>query len=375
MQYEYMENPEIRFKRERINQIQEWTSGGLLRLTQEMYKLFNSMFTIIFSLSLTISMFYLYSPNEYTGIIAFINSPYSAIIALAVIIFNSLVNIWCDKNQIARSADAVKSVPESNRLLNFYRGIVYNYIGGMDLRMFNKAPMILKELSRYYDNPEHLKALVRNGAFFGSIRTLLGKLTTIAIYIYIGVKAYIGAFGIGNFIMYTGAIWQFMSGVSGLCSSIMTLLNNNQYLYEVFEYVDIPTTEHKGTLMIEERVDGKDEIEFHNVSFKYPGTDTYALKNLNMKLKAGQRMAIVGMNGSGKTTMIKLLCRLYDPTEGKITLNGIDVREYERAEYMSIFSVVFQDFSLFAFSLGQNVASGIEYDRESQEMLGDGRVQ
>ncbi len=82
------------------------------------------------------------------------------------------------------------------------------------------------------------------------------------------------------------------------------------------------------------------------------------------KLKIGKRMAVVGMNGSGKTTMIKLLCRLYDPTEGKITLNGINIKKYRYEEYMRIFSVVFQDFKLFSFSLGQNVAASVKVNEE-----------
>ena len=75
-------------------------------------------------------------------------------------------------------------------------------------------------------------------------------------------------------------------------------------------------------------------------------------------------MAVVGRNGSGKTTFIKLLCRLYDPTEGEILLNGINIRKYNYLDYLMIFSVVFQDFKLFSLKLGENVASGVEYDRE-----------
>ena len=108
-------------------------------------------------------------------------------------------------------------------------------------------------------------------------------------------------------------------------------------------------------------------IEFRDVSFKYPGADTWALRHMNMKFKVGQRMAVVGQNGSGKTTFIKLLCRLYDPTEGEILLNGIDIRKYNYQEYMSIFSVVFQDFQLLAYSLGQNVAASREFDRQRAE--------
>jgi ATP-binding cassette subfamily B protein len=121
---------------------------------------------------------------------------------------------------------------------------------------------------------------------------------------------------------------------------------------------------YHGTLTTEKRDDNQYEIEFHNVSFKYPNTDFYAIQNLSLKLHIGEKLAVVGMNGSGKTTMIKLLCRLYDPTEGEITLNGIDIKKYDYQEYMRIFGVVFQDFNLFAFSLGQNVAADVDYDKQ-----------
>ena len=88
------------------------------------------------------------------------------------------------------------------------------------------------------------------------------------------------------------------------------------------------------------------------------------LRNVNLKFKIGEKLAVVGMNGSGKTTFIKLLCRLYDPTEGEILLNNVDIRKYDYKEYMSIFSVVFQDFKLFSFGLGQNVAASFDYNEE-----------
>ena len=99
-------------------------------------------------------------------------------------------------------------------------------------------------------------------------------------------------------------------------------------------------------------------------SFRYPNTDTYALRHVNLKFKVGEKLAIVGKNGSGKTTFIKLMCRLYDPTEGEILLNGVNIKKYGYDEYLSIFSIVFQDFKLFAFRLGQNVAAGPVFDGE-----------
>ena len=114
---------------------------------------------------------------------------------------------------------------------------------------------------------------------------------------------------------------------------------------------------------MEKRDDNEFEIEFRDVSFRYPGSETDALKHLSFRFKLGTKLAVVGMNGSGKSTMIKLLCRLYDPTEGEILLNGINIQKYDYDEYMSLFSVVFQDFQLFSFTLGENVASSRNYDR------------
>lgn len=139
--------------------------------------------------------------------------------------------------------------------------------------------------------------------------------------------------------------------------------NNASFLKLSFEFLDLPNPMYQGSLTVEKRRDRDYEVEFRNVSFQYPGSESFALKNVNMKFRVGERLAVVGENGSGKTTFIKLLSRLYDPTEGEILLNGIDIRKYNYLEYMSIFSVVFQDFKLFAFPLGQNVAAGMEFDR------------
>ncbi len=182
------------------------------------------------------------------------------------------------------------------------------------------------------------------------------------VYLYVALKAYAGAFDVGSIVLYVGAVNQLIGGFSVLMDSVGKLLNNNPFLENVINFLEIPNEKYQGTLAVEKREDNEYEIEFRNVSFKYPKANEYALNNVNMKLHIGQKVAIVGMNGSGKSTMIKLLCRLYDVDEGVITLNGIDIKKYNYDEYMNIFSMVFQDFSLLPFTLGQNVASSVDYD-------------
>ena len=180
-------------------------------------------------------------------------------------------------------------------------------------------------------------------------------------YLYIGAKAYIGTFGVGNFFLYTGTVERFLRAVSDFGSSLSQLRQNNDYLLELYRYLDLPDEMYHGTLSVEKREDNKFEIEFRNVSFRYPGSDTYALKNVSFKFRVGERLAFVGMNGSGKTTFVKLLCRLYDPTEGQILLKGIDISKYNYDEYVRLFSVVFQDYFTFDFSLGENVSAKQDY--------------
>jgi ATP-binding cassette subfamily B protein len=181
---------------------------------------------------------------------------------------------------------------------------------------------------------------------------------------FVALKAFFGAFGVGSIVQYVGALGRFGDGLQKLIYGISDNAVYTIHLKNLFDYLDLPNKKYEGTLPIEKFRDNEYKIEFKNVSFKYLGTENYVLKNVNLKFHYGKKLAVVGMNGSGKTTMIKLLCRLYDPTEGEITLNGVDIKKYDYTEYMSIFSVVFQDFKLFSFSLGQNVATSVDVDEK-----------
>lgn len=173
-----------------------------------------------------------------------------------------------------------------------------------------------------------------------------------------------GAFSIGNVIKFAGSITGVLTGFQHIAMQYDDLSLTGRREAVTREMLAVSDEMYKGKLPIEKRQDNQYEIEFRNVSFCYPGTEKYALKDFSLKLRIGERLAIVGMNGSGKTTMIKLLCRLYDPQEGEILLNGVDIRKFQQNEYRKLFSVVFQDFKLLSLPLGQNVAAALEVDRK-----------
>ena len=192
----------------------------------------------------------------------------------------------------------------------------------------------------------------------------VSALFTGAIYVFTCLKALGGAFGVGSITQYVGAATQLSGSLTKLFSALAELKGNGKFLALTFEYLDIPNAMYQGSLTTEKRNDRAYQVEFKDVSFKYPGTEIWALRHVNVKFQIGSRMAIVGENGSGKTTFIKLLCRLYDPQEGEILLNGINIKKYDYREYMDIFSIVFQDFQLLSQPLGDNVAGGKEYDQD-----------
>lgn len=186
-------------------------------------------------------------------------------------------------------------------------------------------------------------------------------------YFFITLMASGGNVAVSMVVRYVACFERLTTALQAIIRDSQDFLLVSRRQASTFEYLDAKGSLYQGSLPVEKRSDDEYEIEFRNVSFQYPGSDTYALKDFSLKLRIGERMAVVGKNGSGKTTMIKLLSRLYDPTEGEILLNGIDIRKFDYHEYMQLFSIVFQDFSLFSFPIAKNVAASEEYDADKVE--------
>ena len=194
--------------------------------------------------------------------------------------------------------------------------------------------------------------------------SFLSDFVLLIAYIFVGLKTYIGAVSIGSFTQYVGAVRQMNTSLRVIIESINKISLCQSYLKFYTDFLDKKNKLDTGSLSVERHGDNEYDIEFHNVSFKYPGSEEYILKNVSVKLDMKSRFAIVGRNGAGKTTFIKLLCRLYDVTEGIITLNGVDIRSYDYQEYLNLFASVFQDFSLFSIPIKENVVCSDKVDED-----------
>ena len=252
-----------------------------------------------------------------------------------------------------------------NRLFFFFGWLGYSKELAMDMRMY-RQDKICDKYNRNKEGPFASNGLFAHLAWgpiglCAATASAVSVLFTGVVYAFVCLKALAGAFGLGAVTQYVSSITKVSTGMSSFLAAFGSMRNNAPFLEMTYEFLDIPNEMYQGSLTVEKRRDRKYQVEFCNVSFRYPGSENWSLRNVNMKFEIGKRLAVVGMNGSGKTTFIKLLCRLYDPTEGAILLNGIDIRKYNYREYMDIFSVVFQDFKLFALKLGENVAEMMEW--------------
>lgn len=351
MAYESIEDPEVTRLRYRVRR-ESQTGQNLFYLYQHIEQLTGQVTKIIASIALTVSFF------------AISSVPTSLKLAIvAGLIITLIIQMYTTKKTNELDRDFMASSVDMNIISEHFLDYIEHYGAGKDIRLYNMGDFLgdsYLELDRDYWERK-LKNSYKKAAWTLPV-TILNTVLKFGIYAVLIYAALQGGITIGSIAKYVACIMMLAETLTNVVQTIQVAFDNNHYLKRYFSYFDIPNNMYQGSLTVEKRDDNEYNVEFQNVSFKYPNTDSYALRNINLKFKIGEKLAIVGMNGSGKTTFIKLLCRLYDPTEGEILLNGVNIQKYDYDEYMSVFSVVFQDFSLFSFKLGEVIASSKRFD-------------
>ena len=346
-----------------IKQNANWGGWGLFCITDSFCGFISGTVQIACSVALSCSLFASRLPVR--SAYAFLDSPFAIALVIALlcasVIFPPILSSKANTT-IARQAEKAKY---GNRLFGFYGWQITEASRGKDVRIYRQDRTMHGD---HTYSPSYwmdtFRQVLGRVAGLSSASTATTYVASGAVYLFVALKALGGAFGVGSIVMYVGAITNLSLGMSQFLTKAADLRDNSIFLEKVFEFLDIPNSMYQGTLSVEKREDADYEIEFRDVSFKYPHSDEWVLRHVSFKFRAGEHLAIVGMNGSGKTTFVKLLCRLYDPTEGEILMNDFNIRKYDYRQYMDLFSVVFQDFRLFSFPLGQNVAAAKGYDAE-----------
>ena len=366
MDFARLDDPKTKELYDRIVQVDNFASWGLRRTLGDIENGLPIVFKILGGVILSVTLFTQRVPEG--SALAWLNSPLMGLgFGAALLAAALLAPLFFSKAEayFARYSDMGTA---SNRFFGFFGYIAFKERSrALDIRTYAQdgffGPQYLS--NNTFDESSQIARWCRGpiGLDIAAGTAVTRSITGIA-YVYVCLKAWAGAFGVGQIAQYVGAITSLAGGVSELLRSLAILRTNTVYLRTVFEFLDLTNDMYQGSLTTEKRSDREYDVEFRHVSFRYPGSGNWALKDVNLKFKVGERLAVVGPNGSGKTTMIKLLCRMYDPTEGEILLNGINIRKYDYDQYLAIFSVVFQDFQLLSQPLGENVAGAMEYDRK-----------
>jgi len=360
--FEDIENPQTRILRNRIDEAMKSRRGGLDMMYRRGGNAFGKFCSVVVSGFLAAPLFTSISTWDVSGFVNFFNTPYASIILLMAILILSLTAGRSFQIAAGKLFEAWKGWPKSLTKANYYMDEYTGENGAAkDIRVFDQQSIISVEMHRWFDNPPFLKKRLGINCKYDTINVTITTLLTGLVYFFVTMKVLSGSLGVGSLVRYSGLVIQFISGVSVMIAEGTKCWRNNDYLEDTFAYLDMRKQKVQGTVAVESSVCS---VEFRNVSFKYPGASQFALRNISVCLNAMTSYAVVGMNGSGKSTFIKLLCRLYEPTEGEILLNGRNINEYREDEYFRLLSVVFQDFNLFSFSLGANVAASPYYDEK-----------
>lgn len=351
----------------RIWQNDGYGGWGLNKILWIYAKFSTHLTSVIISSVLSVSLFRLKVEKPE---LIFLNNPLFILAILFGIVLLIIIPAKLQTMSESYWAMISEEATEGNRVFSFFFRLFNEKDRAMDVRMYRQefeGRSITASNKIFKPGGRLAEYAKKEMGFFSFLSVFISTSLLIIIYGFVGLKALGGAFPAGNLMQYAASITALSSALTEIFMAAGEAKNNRAFLKDVFEFLNIENkmAMNKSPVHYREKEFSFKEplIEFKNVSFVYPGTEKMILKNLNLTVMHGERIAIVGKNGSGKTTFVKLLCRLYDPSQGEILFNGKNIKTYDYKEYLDLFSVVFQDFKLLAQPLAKNISGAEVYDK------------
>ena len=298
----------------------------------------------------------------------------SPFVVLALVL-HVIVIMWVSAKVHDLEYSKKQEIAKASRRMRYFRNTTQDFTFGKDIRIFDLRQRILDNYKSEINAYVAVKRMLANKKFLlggASLLTLL--LTNVVMYGILIEKTYNGM-PISSFTMYVALITSLMALMIEYGEYMTFIRNEGEYVNDYFRMIDAPLiTEGEQS----PKIDGQVEIVFDHVTFRYPNTDVDIYKDFSFTIHKGERLAIVGINGAGKSTLVKLICGLYEPNEGHIYINGIDIREWNKQALYNLYSTVFQDFNILAFTLRENVTCKKENSdddkvREVLERVGLGK--
>jgi ABC transporter. len=246
-----------------------------------------------------------------------------------------------------------------SRRVYYYGKTAKDFTYGKDVRLYDLKERILDNFNLEIKGYVDVFKLIKNREYALGFITLLTLLVSDAVTYGILTYQVVNGMPIEDFSMYLIATSTLSTRMTSLSDNITYIMREHMYVRDLFKLLDENLGEEGGELPAAP-ADVPIEIEFDHVTFKYPGTDKYIFRNFSLKIPAGQKLALVGVNGAGKTTFVKLLTGLFEPDSGRILINGHDIKEYRKTELFRMFAVVFQEVNILAFTIAQNIACSLD---------------
>lgn len=341
MDFEHTEDPEALDKLAKAKDGMSWYSGGVVGVLDQMYNIVKNIAVLCG-----------------VTVLIIITCPWLIPVQLISLV---LITIFNAKNNKIEAENFLK-LSKMNRVWGYVFYQLSDFRYGKDIRLYDSADMMCEKADSFSDEQADVwkgqqREMRPNNMWINVVNALRDGMS----YFYIGFLAVTKAITIGDFQMCINSASNLYWSLYHIVSSVQELHKRCSYAHRYLEFTAYPAAMVKGSKSVKK---GEHTIEFSHVSFKYPRTENYVLRDINITIKSGEHLSVVGLNGAGKTTFIKLLCRLYDVTEGEILVDGVNIKEYSEEEYRRLFAVVFQDFQLFAFSLRENIALADSPDDE-----------
>ncbi|HBI6919747.1 TPA: ABC transporter ATP-binding protein [Clostridium perfringens] len=299
----------------------------------------------------------------YISIVLFL-SPWILLFLIINVLISYALTMRVKKYEYSQKEKAA----DKDRRTFYVFDTMYDFAYGKDIRIYDLKNILIDKFKKFRGERIDISNDVQEKQLKVKIvDVILLVIREFVVYGYLIYNVLFRGMGIGDFTMYFSTINGFGDWMKGILDDLANIKAQNMYLDDMREFLEIKSENKEKTRDIP--IDSSYEIEFKNVSFKYPKTDKYIYKNLSLKIKKGQRLAIVGINGAGKTTFVKLLCRLYEPTSGEILINGVNIKDFSKEEYYKILSVVFQEVKTFAFTVAENVSLENLEDVDREKVL------
>lgn len=280
-------------------------------------------------------------------------NPYLVFVMIIIVFINTIAESCIKKKNIQLNLQRASHERRSSYFSNLFSDFRY----GKDIRTYNISKWLIKKYDAQLEQMQLIyNKMAGNNIKLVGIQGITSFLQQGLMYFYLIFNTVKGVITIGDFTMFINTINQFVNTLSGFITGIIDLRRYSDYYDSYQTFVDQNNRNETKCGSFKPDLDMDNlYIEFVNVSFKYPGQQDYALKNISIKLPLNQKISIVGENGAGKSTFIKLLTRIYIPTEGKILINDININDIEYDYYIDLFSTVFQDYRLFSMSVEDNI--------------------